>query len=219
MKPELRTTADGSHTLYVKGLDEHYHSIHGALTESRHVFINAGLKQASGDPIRIFEMGFGTGLNAILTLLEIRGTGRKVHYTGLEKYPLGEEIISSLNYPSLLPEDARELFVRLHRADWNKETAIGEEFILEKVRGDLCNLEDRDRFDLVYFDAFAPDRQPELWTQEIFSRVFRSMSSGSVLTTYSSKGLVRRNLAEAGFLVEKLAGPPGKRDMTRAWKE
>lgn len=217
--PELITTEDGSHSLYVKELDEHYHSVHGAVTESVHVFIDAGLKAVPGNHINIFEMGFGTGLNAFLTLVEILGSEKTVHYTGLEKFPLEAGILASLNYASLFHENKGEFFHLLHKAPWNENTEINDEFMLEKKEGDIRSLDIRDQFDLVYFDAFAPDKQPELWTTDIFSRIFRSMKPGSIFTTYCSKSQVRRNLAKAGFQVEKLPGPPGKRDMTRAWKD
>jgi tRNA U34 5-methylaminomethyl-2-thiouridine-forming methyltransferase MnmC len=219
VKPELIITEDGSHTLYIREIDEHYHSVHGALTESRHVFIDAGLRSVEGTRLEIFEMGFGTGLNAFLTLAEIRGSGRTVHYTGLEKYPLGHEIVASLNYGSLFPSSGAKFFEMLHKCPWNRETAITEDFTINKIQGDVCSLDIRDRFDLVYFDAFAPDKQPELWTREIFSQIYLSMRQGAILTTYSSKGQVRRNMADAGFRVEKLPGPPGKREMIRARKE
>jgi tRNA U34 5-methylaminomethyl-2-thiouridine-forming methyltransferase MnmC len=220
VKPELIITKDGSHTLYLREMDEHYHSIHGALTESLHVFIKAGLKALEGTCLEIFEMGFGTGLNALLTLEEIRGSGKTVHYTALEKFPLGNDIIGSLNYRDLFPQEGLEAFQLLHSCPWNRETAITEDFTIYKIKGDICDLDlPEDRLDLVYFDAFAPDKQPWLWTEEIFSRLYRWMKQGAMLTTYSSKGLIRRNMAGAGFRVEKLPGPPGKREMTRATKD
>jgi tRNA U34 5-methylaminomethyl-2-thiouridine-forming methyltransferase MnmC len=219
VNPEIIPTEDGSHTLYVRDLDEHYHSRFGALSESRHVYIEAGLNAARGNYLEILEMGFGTGLNAILTLGETVGTGRTVGYTGVELYPLDNEIINKLNYTSILSSDLMESFVRMHQAPWNIPTEITEGFNLLKIREDILELKLTRQFDLVYYDAFGPDKQPELWTGEIFVKIFRSMNPGAVLVTYSSKGLVRRNLAEAGFTVEKLPGPPGKRDMTRAWKE
>jgi len=215
---ELRSTKDGSHTVYIKELDEHYHSLFGAVTESKHVFIDAGLKFSTGNQINILEMGFGTGLNAILTLTSTIGSGRNIHYTGYEKHPLEKEIFSSLNYVSFLEEEHAQYFNLLHEVPWNKEAAIIEEFRLLKIEDDICSLDIQNKFDLVYFDAFAPDKQPELWSTEIFNRIFLSMKPGAILTTYSSKGQIRRNLQEAGFLVEKLPGPPGKRDMTRALK-
>lgn len=219
LKPEIIITEDGSHTLYVRELDEHYHSIFGAATESRHVFINAGLVAASGNHLEILEMGFGTGLNALLTLAEISSSGKTVSYTGIEKYPLGNEILASLNYTSIVSGIEEHQFHQIHNCPWNRRNMISKQFTLLKIRDDICNLDLRDRFDLVYFDAFSPDKQPELWTGEIFSRIHLSMKPGAILTTYSSKGMVRRNLAEAGFRIEKLPGPPGKREMTRARKE
>ena len=155
MKPQLITTKDGSHTLYVEDLDEHYHSLFGAVTESKHVFIDAGLKAITRSEISILEMGFGTGLNAFLTLLEIKGSGKTVTYTGVEKYPLETEILGSLNYTSLFHGTESGYFQMLHDSPWNREVVINEEFKLTKVRGDICSLNIQDQFDLVYFDAFA----------------------------------------------------------------
>lgn len=219
MKPGIVTTKDGSHTLYSAKLDEHYHSLFGAVTESMHIFIDAGLKAAGRDNLNILEMGFGTGLNAFLTLLEIQDTGKSVHYTGLEKFPLNTDILRSLNYSSLFPEKEGKLFYLLHDAPWNLSSVITDELTLKKIEIDISDFDNHDQYDLVYFDAFSPEKQPELWTTDIFLKVFRSMRSGSVLTTYSSKGQVRRNMAEAGFRVEIIPGPPGKRDMIRARKD
>jgi tRNA U34 5-methylaminomethyl-2-thiouridine-forming methyltransferase MnmC len=216
VKPELVTTEDGSHTLYIPEINEHYHSIHGAITESRHVFIEAGLKQIEDSNIEIFEMGFGTGLNAMLTLEEAMRGGRHIVYSALEKYPLGNEITGSLNYGKLLSPSAGKHFMALHECAWQQAKSVTNNFTLFKIRGDLLDLDTRDRYDLVYFDAFAPDRQPELWTTGIFTRIHRSMKRGAILTTYSAKGQVRRNMTDAGFHVEKLPGPIGKREMIRA---
>ena len=217
--PVLRSTKDGSHTVYIKKLDEHYHSLFGAVTESTHVFIDAGLKISTGNQINLLEMGFGTGLNAILTLASTIGSGRNIHYTAYEKHPLGKDIFSSLNYASFLEEKNTKYFNLMHEVPWNREATIIEEFRLLKIEADICSLDIQNKFDLVYFDAFAPDKQPELWSTEIFNKIFLSMRPGSILTTYSSKGQIRRNLQEAGFLVEKIPGPPGKHDMTRAFKK
>ena len=218
-KPELMITEDGSHTLYLRDLDEYYHSRFGAITESRHVFIEAGMRSVSPNSISILEMGFGTGLNAFLTWIEARDSGRSVRYTGVEMVPLEQTILKKLNYGKLTGKIEAGYFKLIHEAPWNSSTVISEEFILEKLIMDIQNLEIRDQFDLVYFDAFSPSKQPELWTVEIFSRIHRSMRSSSALTTYSSGGQVKRNLVEAGFRIEKLPGPPGKREMIRAWKE
>jgi tRNA U34 5-methylaminomethyl-2-thiouridine-forming methyltransferase MnmC len=217
--PELIITNDGSHTVYLGDLDEHYHSKFGAVTESRHVFIEAGLKTVPRKNLRIFEMGFGTGLNAFLTLLDIHYTGQRVHYTAIEKHPLDAEIIDQLNYPSAKESKQREYLNLLHAATWNEDNKISRNFTIHKIEADMLDASIPGPFDLVYFDAFAPDKQPELWTTVVFSKIYHQMRSDSILVTYSSRGQVRRDLEAAGFRVEKLAGPPGKRDMTRAWKD
>ena len=215
---EIVITKDGSHSIYVQTLDEHYHSIHGAITESQHVFIEAGLVQLKKSHIRILELGFGTGLNALLTLAETNESDRSIYYTGIEKYPLERTITDSLNYESIAALNIPGMLKRIHESTWQKEVLIKPGFILKKLKCDMHELEQKDEFDLVYFDAFAPEKQPELWTVELFRQIFLSMKSHSILTTYSSKGMVRRNLKAAGFHVEKIPGPPGKREMTRAYK-
>lgn len=216
--PEIVTTKDGSHSIYVQALDEHYHSVHGAITESQHVFLEAGLKQLDKSTIRILEMGFGTGLNALLTLAETNESDKSIYYTGIEKYPLERAITDLLNYESITDLAIPGMLKRIHESVWQKEVLIKPGFVLKKLKCDMYELEQTDEFDLVYFDAFAPEKQPELWTENLFSRIFQSMTSHSFLTTYSSKGMVRRNLKAAGFQVEKIQGPPGKREMTRAYK-
>jgi len=215
---EIVITKDGSHSIYVQSLDEHYHSVYGAITESQHVFIEAGLKQFRNQHIRILEMGFGTGLNALLTLAETYELDISINYTGIEKYPLESTVIDSLNYESLIGPACKGILKLIHDSPWQKEILIKPDFILKKLQCDMHEMELKDEFDLVYFDAFAPEKQPELWTDDLFRQIFRSMSSHSILTTYSSKGLVRRNLKAAGFRVEKIPGPPGKREMTKAYK-
>ncbi len=215
---EVIMTEDGSHSIYVPELDEHYHSVRGAITESRHVFIEAGLKQLKKKDIRILEMGFGTGLNALLTLAEANQSDISFNYTGIEKYPLDKEITDSLNFESLIDHIAAGTLKLIHESPWHQEVMITPQFILKKIQCDIHQMERIDEFDLVYFDAFAPEKQPELWTEDLFSKIFLSMKSNSILTTYSSKGTIRRNLKAAGFLVEKIPGPPGKREITRAYK-
>jgi len=216
--PEIVTTEDGSHSIYVQALDEHYHSVHGAFTESQHIFIEAGLKQLKNSHIRILEMGFGTGLNALLTLAEANKSDISIHYTGIEKYPLGRTITDSLNYESIIDPAWKGMFKLIHDSQWQQEVLIKPGFILKKIQCDMHEMGEVDEFDLVYFDAFAPEKQPELWTEDLFTLIFLSMRSNSILMTYSSKGTVRRNLEAAGFRVEKIPGPPGKREMTRAYK-
>ena len=218
MKTEIKKTEDGSNTLYVKDLDEYYHSIFGAITESRHVYIQAGLEAIESEQINVFEMGFGTGLNAFLTLIQARQTGKTVRYTAMELYPLENSVIESLDYGTHFPKGESGFFYLLHQAPWNKLTKICKEFTIEKIHADISKLEVSEQYDLVYFDAFGPDVQPELWTTDIFQKIYKSMRYGSILTTYSSKGQVKQNLREVGFSVKRLPGPPGKFHMTRARK-
>ena len=217
--PEAKLTDDGSITLYLKELDEHYHSTHGAATESKHVFIEAGLKALNKQVVSIFEMGFGTGLNALLTMDFAESRGIKVDYTSLEKYPVSLKLSDSLNHRSFVPHLSTAQINTIYSSNWGRKNEISENFALLKINADLLETDFPGLYDMVYFDAFAPDKQPELWTTDVFRKLFQCMNAGSVLTTYSSKGAVRRNLKAAGFRVEKLPGPPGKRDITRAWKD
>ncbi|HNW99522.1 MAG TPA: tRNA (5-methylaminomethyl-2-thiouridine)(34)-methyltransferase MnmD [Bacteroidales bacterium] len=221
MNVELEITEDGSHTLSVPGLKEHYHSVHGAISESQHIFINAGLKHVPENKktISILEIGFGTGLNALLTFLETSGKKINCNYTSIELYPLDEKIFTSLNYPSLLGIE-ENIFLQLHRCKWNEEIKISEYFSLNKKNISADKIDEASSFfDLVYFDAFAPDIQPEMWTEEIFRKLFECMKTGAVLATYSTKGNVKRILKGVGFAIEKLPGPKGKREILRAVKK
>ncbi|MCC8171487.1 MAG: tRNA (5-methylaminomethyl-2-thiouridine)(34)-methyltransferase MnmD [Parabacteroides sp.] len=214
----LEVTADGSHTLYLPGMDEHYHSVNGAVQESRHVFIEAGFKQIAEPAVRILEIGFGTGLNAFLTLLEAGASGRQVTYYSVERYPLDEKTVGSLNYGAVVCPDSAALFDALHRAPWDVPVAITPFFMLHKIEADsnMCVLPPD--IDLVYFDAFAPDKQPEMWNPEFFYSLYRNTVPGGLLTTYCAKGTVRRMMQAAGYGVERLPGPPGKREMLRGKK-
>lgn len=216
MKQELLITEDGSHTLQHMELDESYHSIHGAIMESRHVFIEAGLKQCKPTKLRILEVGFGTGLNAYLTLLEAEKHQLSVDYQTLERYPVTVDTAASLNYPALLTPERSEAFQLMHAAPWDAVTQISERFKIEKRKVDFTQCSFVGYFDLIYFDAFSPDKQPEMWTEERFQLLYNHCNEGAVLTTYCAKGAVRRALQQAGFTVERIAGPPGKREMLRA---
>jgi tRNA U34 5-methylaminomethyl-2-thiouridine-forming methyltransferase MnmC len=218
----LITTEDGSHSIRVPGLNENYHSTHGAIQESRHVFIEMGWKEIikenyNHQPLNIFEMGFGTGLNALLTLIESETAGISVSYHGLEAYPLEKELIGQLNYGKLVDNGYwQNEFTALHDAPWNESVRISDHFTLIKENNSLRDFIGNAYYDLVYFDAFAPDVQPELWTADIFRNLYSKMNPGAILVTYSCKGQVKRNLRTAGFEIEKLPGPPGKREMLRA---
>ncbi len=232
MKTILETTEDGSHTLYVPELEEHYHSTHGAIQESMHVFIDAGLRHCNRESIRLLEIGFGTGLNGLLTLLESKKLQKKVFYHSLERYPLAEAAVIQLNYPEqiemkivtpALQEEKRPtmLFRLLHQSPWERATAITPSFTLLKEETDFTQPEQFQPsrlYDLIYFDAFAPEKQPEMWQEAIFQRLYTQCAENAILTTYCAKGAVRRMLQSAGFTVERLPGPPGKREMLRATK-
>ncbi|MEI6456989.1 MAG: tRNA (5-methylaminomethyl-2-thiouridine)(34)-methyltransferase MnmD [bacterium] len=222
-------TKDGSHTLFVPELNEHYHSSFGAVTESRHVFIEAGFREASRklDRLKILEVGFGTGLNALLTLLEAEKLQKEVSYTAIEAYPLDITLVGKLNYPELQAlEEYPAAFRRIHLVSWIpyppsliSHQQITNYFSIQKIH---CSLEDYRPssvcFDLIYFDAFAPDKQPEMWSEKIFASLSQSMVPGGILVTYCVKGEIVRRLKSLGFLTEKLPGPPGKRHMLRAIK-
>ena len=218
LESELQLTADGSHTLFVPDMDEHYHSVNGAKTESMHIFIQAGLRQTSVKAPNILEIGFGTGLNAFLTLLESEYLHKDIHFTSIELYPLPVEIIQKLNYPEVIAPDRAADYFSLHSASWNKKCRITDTFTLYKLEDDFTSYHFEGGYDVVYFDAFAPDKQPEMWSQKLFDSIYSAMNKGGILTTYCAKGVVRRMLQSAGFNVERLPGPPGKREILRATK-
>nr|WP_321405464.1 tRNA (5-methylaminomethyl-2-thiouridine)(34)-methyltransferase MnmD [uncultured Carboxylicivirga sp.] len=213
-KIELKVSADGSHTLYVPELEEHYHSVNGAINESMHVFIEPNLRFSTKEQVSILEIGFGTGLNAFLTGLN---QGNKcIFYHSLEKYPIAEELALRLNYCAN-PEE-QLFFEKMHLAAWQEESEITQHFTLLKDETDLISATFNRKYDLVYFDAFAPEKQPEMWAPEIFQKIYDAMNDGGILTTYCAKGVVRRTLQACGFTVERLPGPKGKREMLRAVK-
>ena len=212
-QPQIELTDDGSLTLRSALNGDSYHSTRGAVGESLHVFIEAGFRQLDRTSIRVFEMGFGSGLNAWQTLQEAESTGCRVDYTAIELYPVPTEIAARLNYTA----DSR--FMSLHQAAWNEKVEITPDFCLTKLQGDLTKTEISGNFDLIYYDAFAPDTQPELWTPDIFGRLYGMTADGGILVTYSSKGDVRRALQDAGYRVERLPGALGKRHMLRATKD
>ncbi|GET21318.1 tRNA (5-methylaminomethyl-2-thiouridine)(34)-methyltransferase MnmD [Prolixibacter denitrificans] len=220
MERKILKTEDGSHTLYVPDMDEHYHSIHGAKQESMHVFIDAGLNMHSGKNLTIFEVGFGTGLNAFLTAVESKRQQRNIKYYTIEKFPLQEQEWQKLNPEPASENEENKLFAQLHNCQWEKLNKINATFQLQKIEGDLTsfNFQALPQFDLVYFDAFAPDKQPKLWSPEIFAAIFAHMTKDGILVTYSAKGAVRRTMQSAGFQVERIPGPPGKREMLRGRK-
>lgn len=216
---KLILTDDGSHSILVRDLDVTFHSTHGAIQESMHVFINAGLmavREAFPDmPLSILEMGYGTGLNAFLTAIETRNFRHPVRYLGLEAFPLEMGTAASLNYPDQLGHE--ELFNTIQIASWGSPVSVHDYFSISKQAISLEAYLCMDRFHLIYYDAFAPEAQPQLWTEEVFRKLSQCMYPGGALVTYCSKGDVRRAMQRAGWRVEKLKGPPGKREMVRAW--
>ena len=215
MNSELLITEDGSNSLYVPEIDECYHSSHGAIQESRHIFIEAGLKQFRKSEINVLEVGFGTGLNAFLTMIQAERSGKQIQYVSLEKYPVETEKALQLNYPEELLSEKRSCFELMHLSDWNKKVQLTPFFSLEKVETDFTQYTPVDKFDIVFFDAFSPEKQPEMWTQERFGLIYKYCNDAAILTTYCAKGVVRRAMQAAGFTVERLTGPPGKREILR----
>jgi len=212
-------TDDGSYTLHLPQLGEHYHSEKGAISESEHVYIKTGLRACAKKEIRVLEMGFGTGLNALLSVQEAASSNTNIHYTTLEKYPLSAEVLSGLNYAQQAGANASVYWKAIHEARWNVATPILPHFTLLKLDCDIANFEPTKPFDVIFYDAFAPAIQPELWTEELFKILYDWMNADGILTTYCAKGDVRRALQAAGFTVERLAGPEkGKREILRARK-
>ncbi|SRR6266496_2029784 len=217
-------TKDGSHTIALPELNVTYHSIHGAIQESMHVFIEAGLKSIwplqAARCLNILEIGFGTGLNALLTLIESEKTKQIIYYTAIELYPLEENEIIDLNYCKCLGlQNLLPAFSQMHTCEWERDIRIAETFYLHKTKQDLQSYKNAGWYDLIYFDAFAPNDQPELWTKNIFDKMYSILNTNGILVTYCSKGDVRRSMTAAGFTVEKIPGPQGKREMVRARKD
>lgn len=219
MQREIITTADGSKTIQIKEWNEQYHSKHGAIQEAYHVFIKNGLNLFNNRKVKILEIGFGTGLNAFITFLEADALGLNIAYRGIEAYPVSNDELSQLNYVSELgAEKQRSVFHHMHESAWEENIMMSATFELYKAQCDFKRITAQNHFDLVYFDAFGARVQPELWTEEIFGIMFRALKSKGILVTYAAKGSVRRAMQAVGFVVERLPGPPGKREMLRALK-
>ncbi|HPE84084.1 MAG TPA: tRNA (5-methylaminomethyl-2-thiouridine)(34)-methyltransferase MnmD [Aequorivita sp.] len=221
MKRTLLRTGDGSYTLHIPEWDEQYHSKHGAIAEALHVFIKEGLyywsSKKAATEISIMEIGFGTGLNAFLTFLETERNVFQIDYTGVEAYPLRLDEIEKLNYASLL-NASEEKFLQLHEISWEEKTAISDNFQLKKKEQFFSDINAENRYHLIYFDAFGIRVQPELWTEEIFQIMYNSLKPNGILVTYAANGNARRAMQAVGFSVERLSGPPGKKEMLRGEK-
>ncbi|MEZ4797539.1 MAG: tRNA (5-methylaminomethyl-2-thiouridine)(34)-methyltransferase MnmD [Flavobacteriaceae bacterium] len=236
MKRKIITTADGSKTIHIEDWNEQYHSKHGAIQEAQHVFIKEGLhhffslnknchaEEACAELSRsikasILEIGFGTGLNAFLTLLEAEKLNVKVNYVGVEAYPVSMQDINQLNYVELISVENQTVFNKLHKVSWEKQHHIISNFKLQKRKQFFLDIADVNAFDLIYFDAFGARVQPELWNKSIFEIMYNALKPKGILVTYAAIGEVKRNMQALGFTVERLKGPPGKRHMLRATKK
>ncbi len=215
---DIFITEDGSHSLIHPQLEESYHSNHGAIQESLHTFIHAGLHECTQKDLQVLEIGFGTGLNAFLTLLEAEKKQLNIQYTAIELFPISMAVVQTLNYPELSAKGKKEEFYLLHSAAWDEITEIRPNFQLQKLQADFTKLALIGKFDLIYFDAFSPDKQPEMWTEERFQMLYNACNEGAVLTVYKRQGSVRRAMQTAGFIVERIGGAKGKREMLRARK-
>ncbi len=220
MQRKIITTADGSKTIHIVDWNEQYHSKHGAIQEAYHVFIKHGLALFENEKLGILEIGFGTGLNALITLLEAQKLALEIQYTGIEKFPVSTEEVGQLNYiTELRASNYEQQFLKMHHSEWGQSTSISNQFTILKRQMDFLEITDENVFNLIYFDAFGARVQPELWTEAIFEKMFNALMRNGVLVTYSAKGSVRRAMQAVGFEVERLPGPPGKREMLRAVKK
>ncbi len=219
MEREIIKTRDGSSTIHIKDWDECYHSRFGAIQEAQHVFIKNGLSLFENRSVSILEIGFGTGLNAFITFLESQKLNQKIDYIGVEAYPILAQEVKLLNYVSeLKAETQRSIFEKMHECNWDEKIALRVDFNLTKRNQFFAAIDDFEKFDLIYFDAFGYDVQPELWSAEIFEKMYNSLKKNSVLVTYAARSVIKRSMYDAGFIVEKLPGAPGKREMFRARK-
>ena len=228
MKKEIIQTKDGSTTFYLPELNETYHSKNGAIQEAYHVFIKNGfslfeghelLRTGEAKPISILEIGFGTGLNAFITSLESQNNNQTVDYVGVEAYPITQEEALTMNYANQIDASKNEVFQKIHQIDWEIKTQLNTTFQLTKRKQLFQDIVDIEVFDLIYFDAFGYDVQPELWSDEIFEKMFIALKSGGVLVTYACRSVIKNSMISAGFKIEKLPGAPGKREMLRASKQ
>ena len=219
LEREILHTHDGSTTIHIKEWDECYHSKFGAIQEAQHVFIKNGLSLFNDQTVSILEIGFGTGLNAFITFLESKKIGLTVDYVGIDAYPISHQEVKQMNYVSELKAESDEaIFEKMHCCDWEEKICLTTDFDLTKRKQFFHEIKHIDKFDLIYFDAFGYRVQPELWTLEIFKIMYKALKQKGVLVTYAARSIIKKNMLEAGFAVEKLQGPPGKREMFRATK-
>ena len=220
MKRKIIKTNDGSHTIHIEDWDESYHSKHGAIQEAYHVFIKNGLDNFKDESkVSILEIGFGTGLNAFITFLEHKKRNLNIEYVGVEAYPILEEEINQLNYvKELQAEEFQFIFNLMHEANWEKEIEVSSNFILTKRKQFFQEINDKEKYNLIYFDAFGFNVQPELWNEAIFKQMYEALLPNGILVTYACRSSIKKAMLSVGFQVEKLPGAPGKREMIRAFK-
>lgn len=219
MEQKIITTNDGSKTIYLPHLDETYHSSHGAVQEAVHVFIKHGIQSVEQREISIFEMGFGTGLNALLSAVESEKSGIKIHYCGIEAYPVALDVAMQMEYCSLIGKEYQSKFEQLHKTNWDVTNQLSDFFSFEKIHTKIEDYQPKkEQFDVVFYDAFGPRAQEDMWKTEILQKMYDLLKPNGFLVTYCAKGQVKRDLKSIGFEIEPLPGPPGKREMTRAWK-
>jgi tRNA U34 5-methylaminomethyl-2-thiouridine-forming methyltransferase MnmC len=219
LKRNIIQTRDGSTTIHIEEWDECYHSRFGAIQEAQHVFIKKGLSLFENKSVSILEIGFGTGLNAFITFLEYPKFNQKINYVGVEAFPVSIEEAAMMNYVKELNAESESfIFEKLHQCNWEELNNLSEDFVFTKRKQFFADIDDTEKFDLIYFDAFGYDVQPELWSVAIFKKMFEALKSNGVLVTYAARGVIKRNMIEAGFIVEKHEGAPGKREMFRAIK-
>ena len=219
MKRKIIVTGDGSKTIQIEDWDEQYHSKHGAVQEAYHVFIEHGLRLFSTQHVHLLEIGFGTGLNALITYLEAAKLNLRIDYVGVEAFPVTMEEVTQLDYCGQLgAESAKNTFFEMHNTPWEEPVSLTDTFSLTKQKKDFREINEQNLFNLIYFDAFGARVQPDLWTEDIFKVMYDALVKDGVLVTYAAKGSVRRAMQAVGFMVERLPGPPGKREMLRAVK-
>ncbi|MGH2665369.1 tRNA (5-methylaminomethyl-2-thiouridine)(34)-methyltransferase MnmD [Flavobacterium sp.] len=219
MKREIIKTRDGSTTIHLVDWNESYHSKNGAIQEAYHVFIKNGLSLIEEKSVSVLEIGFGTGLNAFITFLEAKKNNLNIDYTGIEAYPVAEEEAFAMNYLEELKSNSFEAeFKKMHQCNWEEKINFNTNFSLTKRKQFFQDIQDKNSFNLIYFDAFGYQVQPELWSTEIFKSMYESLKDSGILVTYAARGVIKRSMEEVGFKVKKVPGPPGKREMMIGFK-
>lgn len=218
MKREIITTKDGSTSLFIPEWNETYHSKNGAIQEAYHVFIKNGLSIFNGKSVSILEIGFGTGLNAFITSLEAEKNNLPIDYTAVEAFPITIEEIDAMNFASKIDSNKTNIFIAIHQLNWEVKNQVCDNFYLTKRKQFFQDINDKEYFDIIYFDAFSFDVQPELWSEAIFTKMHTALKTNGILVTYACRTIIKQAMISAGFSIEKLPGAPGKREMLRACK-